>query len=1322
MSEHDWFHEHMIVYGAGGLSAEECLRLERHAAECAACAQDLVRQRLYESALDRVCAPVHFAADWDDRVVERWRHGQRPRLRLSAPARWAASIAAVIMLGLLGAGVMTVAEQGWIAFPGDGLTMAVRPDRDRSYFGKVHFQAEKDANTVFVDSSNSMIEDHFEGGRSDKPNLKGAAQYAPLGFGQRLDGAGEFTTSDGVKRSTKGYRGYVNGKVHHGENYSSETHTAITGGIIGGKLQTESLEKRLDSLKELREGFDDEAKKRLDIEMRLGANVSSERELSDARLTRESNESSPHTARYADKDKETSSYARTAKGKLEAGEGKSSETATSNEIGLGSGTMASHQRPMGGAESLRIVSISGIDPVSVQQALDAIQGRVQGLKDLNDTTTASPSVAGGAPGPGSGFTPGGFGPGSFGGGGFRQGGASSGLIPGGAAPTPNATATAPPSQTAQARPGGDQKPGDPSADDATKLTTESNKVGKDVALLKPSTSYYQLRVNENNGRSNNPLLQPPGKGPPAEGREQPLGDKGQEKGKKGDDKKPASPDDPDPKQNQDQKGAAGQPKQEPPPQVAQRKIIRTGELEFEVEAFDNAVAEITRLISAIPGAFVATVNSEKLPNGKVRGSVVVRVPPEHLDKFVLDMRRDLTKAGELKSQRIGSQDITKQYTDIESRLRAARAMEERLINIIKSGKGEIKDLLAAERELGIWRTKSEEMEGEIRYYNNQVSLSTLTITAYEKEIRTAAALVVSEQVNMKIEAEDVEKALQAALTAVSDAKGRVTKSDLTQHTAGQVEAVMQFEVAPAAAPGIKDKLRTLGVVTHHDAQRLQQTENGGAAPAGEPIKSRQSDVRFHVTLYNVANIKPRLTFELQIAVPEVPAEYGKLLEAVSKAKGQIRVSQLDEKDKLNIYAQLDFDVPAAQREEIEKRLAELGDVITRNTTRAGPGETATDRKVGYRLVLKSFTSIPARETFIRQIAVTDVPGEYGALLNAVAKAKGQLRVSQLNEQDRLNIHAQLDFDVPSGEREPVEKQLAALGETLSRNTTRAAPNDVATDRKVTYRLTLKSVLSVLPRETFTLYAISLDVADSYRTLHEAIAQAKGHVRAGQLNEQDKQNVTAQLDFDVPAGEQTTIDKLLAEIGDVYSRTTNRAQPGEVATDKKVGYRLSMHSRVAPRETVALGLEVKDVDATAASLVDMVKTAGGKVTASQVVQDASGKATAFQLFDVPLAAKDELLRRFKQAGHVRAQKQTQNLQAPSGKLATAHIDVTLTNVPPIVPTDEGVWPQIRNSLGLAFRLLSVSLMFVIVGLFVVLPWALVLWIAVKLFRRVRAKPA
>src|SRR5262249_34909242 len=79
-----------------------------------------------------------------------------------------------------------------------------------------------------------------------------------------------------------------------------------------------------------------------------------------------------------------------------------------------------------------------------------------------------------------------------------------------------------------------------------------------------------------------------------------------------------------------------------------RKIIRSGDIEFEIDSFDPAVATVTQLVNKIKGGYVATVNSEKLANGKVRGSIVVRVPPEALDGLVLDLRKELGKGGELK--------------------------------------------------------------------------------------------------------------------------------------------------------------------------------------------------------------------------------------------------------------------------------------------------------------------------------------------------------------------------------------------------------------------------------------------------------------------------------------------------------------------------------------------------------------------------------------------------------------------------------------------------------------------------------------------------
>ena len=181
----------------------------------------------------------------------------------------------------------------------------------------------------------------------------------------------------------------------------------------------------------------------------------------------------------------------------------------------------------------------------------------------------------------------------------------------------------------------------------------------------------------------------------------------------------------------------------------------------------------------------------------------------------------------MKSQKISAEDVTKHYTDLESQLRAAQAMQERLLEIIKTANGQIKDLLAAEKELGVWREKIEAIEGEKRYLDNQVSLSTLVVSLYEKDIRTPASATESEQVQMSLETEKVDDAYNKALEAIKTAKGRITQSELKQYDAGQFGATIVAAVPPDAAEQVIARLRQLdGRIAHFSRDRHRTTQNG----------------------------------------------------------------------------------------------------------------------------------------------------------------------------------------------------------------------------------------------------------------------------------------------------------------------------------------------------------------------------------------------------------------------------------------------------------------------------------------------------------------
>lgn len=748
--------------------------------------------------------------------------------------------------------------------------------------------------------------------------------------------------------------------------------------------------------------------------------------------------------------------------------------------------------------------------------------------------------------------------------------------------------------------------------------------------------------------------------------------------------------------------------------VARKIIIRSGDIEFEVESFDSAVATVTLLVTKIPNGYVGTVNSEKLPNGKVKGSVVVRVPPESLDALVLELRKELGKTGELKGQRIGSQDITKMYTDLESRLKAARAMETRLLAIIKDGKGEIKQLLEAEKELGVWRTKIEEYEGELRYYGNLASLSTLTITMAEKEIRTATGITENERVQAGIEVEDVDKAFRDAMSTVLEAKGRVTKSELKQLSAGQYSAVLNFEVAPDTSGPIRDRLKQLGRVARLEIDR-QQTADGG--PPTKDAKVKRGDTVFLVQLYNLANVAPRESAVVQVAVPDVAAGFRAIREVVEKLKGRVIAANLSEGERTNVTAQFDFEVKRADEASILAAINAAGDLLSKTVSRAPESDAVTDTKVLFRTSLISATKIPARETTVLQLAVHDIPATFATLQTAAEKAGGRILTARLHDGDGQEM-TQLDFELKRGTEAPVLALIAAAGDTVYRNVLRAAENVQASDTKIMYQLTLLDTAKLQPRETTTMQYAVLDIPAGFRAIKESVEKAKGRIVNSTLNENDKLNVTAQLDFEMQRGEEGPILAALESGGDILGRQTTRQQESRYVSSAKSLYRITFvnANRLKPRETTTIAVEVSDVEATMAVLSSLATEAKGRLVDSNIANDRAGRVTAKLVFDVPFASAAGIAEKVKNAGIVRVQQSSRDPSATDGKYATTRLDLVISNTDLIVPKDDGIWPQIRKGLAYSASALLSSLSWVIFGLCVVLPWVVIGYFGYRLVRR------
>lgn len=560
-------------------------------------------------------------------------------------------------------------------------------------------------------------------------------------------------------------------------------------------------------------------------------------------------------------------------------------------------------------------------------------------------------------------------------------------------------------------------------------------------------------------------------------------------------------------------------------QIASRKIIREGEMAFEIDSFDSTVMNIGKIVTE-EGGFVSTTDSDKLANGKVRGSIVVRIPPEHLDTLVLKLRG----IGDLKSQKINAQDITKQYTDLESELRAARAMEDRLLEIIKTGKGAVKDLLEAEKQLGIWREKIEHVEGELRYDNNLISLSTLSITLMERDIKSAAFSSINEQVTMALETEKVEEAYNAAREAIDNAKGRIVQSELKQYDAGQYGGTLRAQLPPDAADAVIGRLRQLdGRLANFQRQRSQSDQGGTAAPL-DTSKVKHESVTLSLTIYNLANIAPRRTTTLTLAAGNVEEAYAAILDLASKGGARVVASNLNRSRPEQSSGAITLSAPSDKADALLAGLRGSGGLLSQETNENPDTQNVTTAKRGIIVQVISLASVQARQSESLQLASLDVPGAFGTILDALRVADARIIASQLNQQDPANKSATIVFDISRTARLPIDATIDKVGEIVSRNITRSQDTANTLESKIHCEMTLQSAEVLPARETTTLGMEVPDVQKSVNDVLGAVGELGGREIDKDISQDPNGRSLAHVIVEVPLDKAGALSERIERFG------------------------------------------------------------------------------------------------------------------------------------------------------------------------------------------------
>ncbi|PYL07606.1 MAG: hypothetical protein DME33_09845 [Verrucomicrobia bacterium] len=363
---------------------------------------------------------------------------------------------------------------------------------------------------------------------------------------------------------------------------------------------------------------------------------------------------------------------------------------------------------------------------------------------------------------------------------------------------------------------------------------------------------------------------------------------------------------------------APKPAETPAPELANRKLVRNATVELEIVSFDNAVQKITAFANEEHG-YVATTDSQKQANGKLRGQVVVKVLPENLDHFLQKVRG----LGELKNQTLGTEDVTKAYFDTDARLKNAHVMEQRLIDMLKTKTGKVSDLLQVERELGRVREDIEKMQGELKYWDSQVQFATVTISLAEKDMEEPAAFLLKERSQLALYAPDVEK-IYNDVKSLTSQKVQITNAQLNRDYSGRISAQVSVLIAPEESDAVIARVKGLGRVENFQTQ-TERVAQGGTGMS-ENAKTKRDKVELNITISREEQEQALQQTSLRIRTSSVDEKAKELRVLAEKEGGRIRNSTFSRDPDGREFANLSLRMPMKNYSVLMQSLNSLGKV------------------------------------------------------------------------------------------------------------------------------------------------------------------------------------------------------------------------------------------------------------------------------------------------------------------------------------------------------------------------------------------------------------
>lgn len=162
-----------------------------------------------------------------------------------------------------------------------------------------------------------------------------------------------------------------------------------------------------------------------------------------------------------------------------------------------------------------------------------------------------------------------------------------------------------------------------------------------------------------------------------------------------------------------------------------RKLIRTVNMQVETDQFDKMISGINAKLSELGGYVEQSDISGNSMNYRGEpvpryANITARIPNNKLDSFV----GTVSENGNVTNKSESTQDVTLQYSDVESRKKSLEIEQERIWQFLEKAES-IDTVITLEQRLSELRYQLESMESQLRLYDNQVDYSSVHLNISE---------------------------------------------------------------------------------------------------------------------------------------------------------------------------------------------------------------------------------------------------------------------------------------------------------------------------------------------------------------------------------------------------------------------------------------------------------------------------------------------------------------------------------------------------------------------------------------------------------------